>query len=272
MAAAAAQAAPQPAAVLSDVAAVAAPSLPREEAPTMRVTVVSANDSEEAAASDEAQNSADNDTPTTTTASEEEMEFEKAPVIYGYMYKKSPGAFRLKAWDWRFFVVANMKIIWWRDRESCVPEISARGRTTTMDIESHSKKAESDPQCKGMINLSMTAAEVQEDAESEMVFYLAPRDGEWAAGATTDKHKDDKRVYVFDVTSSSHSRREWVQSIRKHIEQAQFEAHRRGQGRSIAQSEYWEDDTVDDEQAAAAARMMWKLEDKRRQQKKAQHH
>lgn len=208
---------------------------------------------------------AEGDTPSATTASDEELEIEKAPVIYGYMYKKSPGALRLKAWDWRFFVVANMKIIWWRDKESCVPTTPARARATTMDIERQSIKAESDLQCKGMINLLLTAAEVQEDAESQTVFYLYPRDGEWAEGATTDKHKDEKRVYVFDVTNSSHPRHKWMQGIRKHLEQAQLEAQRRGGGRSFAQSEYWEDDTVDEEQAAAAARMMWKLEDRRRQ-------
>eukprot|EP00444_Apocalathium_aciculiferum_P004406 CAMPEP_0183397548 /NCGR_PEP_ID=MMETSP0370-20130417/10672_1 /TAXON_ID=268820 /ORGANISM="Peridinium aciculiferum, Strain PAER-2" /LENGTH=94 /DNA_ID=CAMNT_0025578447 /DNA_START=149 /DNA_END=434 /DNA_ORIENTATION=- len=56
------------------------------------------------------------------------------PVCYGYLYKKSPGKFRLKLWDWRFFAVCNMKIIWWKNMESCIPEGRARVRADTADI------------------------------------------------------------------------------------------------------------------------------------------
>mmetsp|Transcript_10838 Transcript_10838/g.28028 ORF Transcript_10838/g.28028 Transcript_10838/m.28028 type:complete len:93 (-) Transcript_10838:39-317(-) len=65
------------------------------------------------------------------------------PVCYGYLYKKSPGKFRLKLWDWRFFAVCNMKIIWWKNMESCIPEGRARVRADTADIRASSEEAPS---------------------------------------------------------------------------------------------------------------------------------
>jgi len=91
---------------------------------------------------------------------------------------------------------------------------------------------------------------------------LAPAEG-WQDGATTDKCNDAQRCYDFDVEGSSHSRDEWVESIRKHIAQAQEGEHLGGScgeivsTDSVAFSEYWEDDTVG-EDALKLSRVFWR--------------
>mmetsp|Transcript_18075 Transcript_18075/g.38626 ORF Transcript_18075/g.38626 Transcript_18075/m.38626 type:complete len:230 (-) Transcript_18075:51-740(-) len=184
---------------------------------------------------------------------------ESLPVLYGYLYKKSPGRLRLKAWDWRFFAVVNMKIIWWKNQESCTPEAKSRGRADTTDVKKVSEEADSDTSLKGMIDLSLAAAEVEEDKANPQVFRLAPRDGEWATGSTTEK-RDEKRIYEFDCTDSAHPREKWVEVIQEHIEEAQL----KNRARSAAGSEYWEDESIDPQQALAAARLVQKLEARKR--------
>lgn len=41
------------------------------------------------------------------------------PVLCGHLYKKSP-SLRLKAWDWRFFAVTGMRLLWWRNKKEAM--------------------------------------------------------------------------------------------------------------------------------------------------------
>jgi len=185
------------------------------------------------------------------------------PVLYGYMYKKSPGKFRIKAWDWRFFVICDCKVIWWKDKESCIPEGRSPGpvrrRASTDDIIAECAEAERNPRMRGMINFNVSPAQIQANAMKSSVFTVGPMES-WAEGATTDKDQDDKRVYTFDVTSSGIPRDKWMNTISRHINEGRDRYDRKS---TSAVSEYWEDDTISADQAAAAARLVARLEARR---------
>jgi len=173
---------------------------------------------------------------------------DEVPAICGYMYKKSPQRFRITAWDQRFFVVANMKMLWWKDRKSCALDVTGRERATTEEIESEIQEVKPLPRIKGMVNFAVSEPKVVAMFSAQTRFrMLAPSKG-WRAGATSDKRNDAARDYEFDVEGSSRSRSEWVTLLRRHIEQA--EEKRRfcddESEDSNAGSEYWEDATVDD--------------------------
>mmetsp|Transcript_82525 Transcript_82525/g.215028 ORF Transcript_82525/g.215028 Transcript_82525/m.215028 type:complete len:280 (+) Transcript_82525:89-928(+) len=178
---------------------------------------------------------------------------ESLPVICGYMYKKSPQKLRLTSWDQRFFVLVNMKMFWWKDRQSCALDITGRERAATAEIESQSQDAKYLPRYKGMINFTMSEPRIVSLWSEKTQFrMLAPASG-WREGATTDKRNDAGRDYEFDTGGSSRSRSEWVDLIRQHIEQARCLGG--GSEESSCSggetgSEYWEDVTVDEKSHA----------------------
>ena len=59
------------------------------------------------------------------SASDAEDEIEAAPPLYGHMYKKSPSFLRVRGWDFRFFVLADMKLLWWKSKQACLDTLDA---------------------------------------------------------------------------------------------------------------------------------------------------
>merc|ERR1740130_2566458 len=69
------------------------------------------------------------------------------PRLQGQLWKKSPAKLRLTGYDWRYFVVRNMHIFWWKTAdEAAMPE--AAGPV-------------GGPLCHGYVNLFANACEVE---------------------------------------------------------------------------------------------------------------
>merc|ERR1712224_1086211 len=122
----------------------------------------------------------------------EEEELFAAPPLYGHMDKKSPGTFHVGGWDRRFFVLADLKLLWWVSKESMLRALrtddteSVLRRLSTMKT---SDEIEAKTGRKGMIDLALTHAIVEADPASSTIFMVRPI-GFWADGATTDIHGD----------------------------------------------------------------------------------
>lgn len=176
-------------------------------------------------------------------------------------------------WDWRFFVVKDMRISWWASRQAYEssdgsPAHSPQGlptattafqdfvavvrqRTTISLSETLTTESSS---CRGAIDLTLSSVKVETDPLKHKQFSVRPK-RVWADGATTDKNKDALRVYVFDTTDSECSREEWIETIRIHSFSAELE--RRGAvhpetTNATAEPEFWIDHSVSAEQQRAA--------------------
>jgi len=165
------------------------------------------------------------------------------PVLFGHLYKRTPNRLRMMRYDWRFFVVRNCRLMWWRDREACVPNWMLRGRQLSSTIVEAAVESTTFPRKRGMLDLAASPAQLLAD-EGETGFELRPV-GSWAVGATTDKDQDTSRVYRFDATGSEHSRAQWVNALARHIDGARM----RQASMKSAVSEAWQDDSIDQEQA-----------------------
>jgi len=125
-----------------------------------------------------------------------------APVpmhnLRGYLYKKSPSARMMKHWDWRYFVLHEGRLIWWR-----------RDR----DIPSEGVMGQADPGgCKGFINFKLSRARIVPDTQNPMIFAVESVDGKWQDGSLKDM-SDANRTFEFDCTQSAHSRDEWIKAL-----------------------------------------------------------
>lgn len=183
------------------------------------------------------------------------------PPIFGYLGKKSPGLWRMGGWDRRFFVLADGKLMWWKDKQFCVA-VSARQSQKRASLISQENQAGS----KGMIDLTLSPAIVEPDKSNPTIFRLRPA-STWRKGSTSDVRDDENRVYIFDAKGTENSREEWVQAFTQHIEFVEngggFDPDDEKHGTSTTDrrgSEVWTDDTISPEQAAAAARLIRKLQ------------
>ncbi|CAK9076496.1 unnamed protein product [Durusdinium trenchii] len=119
--------------------------------------------------------------------------------LRGYLYKKSPGARLLKSWDWRYFVLHEGRLIWWR-RDRDIP---------ADEVFSHA-----DPEgCKGFINFKVSRARIMPDEQNPLVFAIESVDGKWQEGSLKDM-SDAQRTFEFDCTKSAHTREEWMDALR----------------------------------------------------------
>lgn len=184
-----------------------------------------------------------------------DIEIPAAPPLHGHLNKQSPAMLRLRGWDQRFFLLADMKIMWWTNMNECLKALDSsdtaalvhRLSTTEADIGTSSKK--------GMVNFELTNAVVEAEPDSETIFSLKPVN-KWAKGSTTDIRDDDKRVYKFDCKGCEHPRAMWLEVLSEHIKKGE-EMRTSGKARI---SERWEDATISEDQLAAAARLVKKLE------------
>jgi len=190
---------------------------------------------------------------------ESEMEIPAAPPLHGHLYKQSPAMLRLRGWDLRFFLLADMKIMWWNNMNECLKSLDSEDTTALVRRVSTSDQDVSTTSKKGMVNFELAAAIVEADADSETTFTLRPV-VKWTKGSTTDIRDDDKRVYRFDSKNSENTRAQWLELISEHIKKGD---EMRSSGRARI-SECWEDVTISDEQLAAAARLVKKLEARKR--------
>lgn len=192
--------------------------------------------------------------------SDSDIEVAPAPPLHGHMNKQSPAMLRLGGWDQRFFLLADMKIMWWVNMNSCLSALDSSDPQALMrrissseglDVGTSSKK--------GMVNFELTSAVVEVEPGSETIFSMKPVN-KWAKGSTTDIRDDDRRVYKFDCKGSEHSREQWLEVLSEHIQKG---AELRAAGRARV-SECWEDGTISQDQLAAAARLVKKLEGRKK--------
>lgn len=119
----------------------------------------------------------------------------------GYLYKKSPATLRMKAWDWRFFVIHGRRLLWWR-RDRDVPE-------TPEDL------MHPDPSgCKGFVDFALSRARVVPDEKNPTLFTLEAVEGAWKDGSLKDM-SDAQRTFEFDCTDSAHTRGQWIAALCK---------------------------------------------------------
>jgi len=127
----------------------------------------------------------------------------EAPVpmrsFRGYLYKKSPSARLLKSWDWRYFVLHEGRLVWWR-RELYYPGDKVLSQP--------------DPSAsKGFIDFKLSRARIVPDQQNPMIFAIESVDGMWQEGSLKDM-TDAQRTFEFDCTQSAHSRDEWMEALR----------------------------------------------------------
>jgi len=119
----------------------------------------------------------------------------------GYLYKKSPATLRMKAWDWRFFVIHGRRLVWWR-RDRDVPE--------SVEDLMHTDP----PGCKGFIDFTLSRARVVADEKNPTLFILEAVDGAWKDGSLKDM-SDAQRMFEFDCADSAHTREQWIAALSK---------------------------------------------------------
>jgi len=122
----------------------------------------------------------------------------KPEQMRGYLYKKSPSARLMKSWDWRFFVIQDRRLLWWRRDH---------------DVPSPSELTQEDPSgCKGFINFAKSSARVVPHEKNPAIFVLEAIDGAWKDGSLKDM-TDAQRTFEFDCTDSAHSRDDWMRAL-----------------------------------------------------------
>jgi len=120
--------------------------------------------------------------------------------LRGYMWKRSPHPFRLRSMDWRFVIVADGKIAWFKD------EAEAKNALASSSVGDG----------KGCINLGAGPCVVEIETGNETTFTLKPpRGGIWASGAINKDDKSKDRSYTFDTSKSPHTRTQWAAVINK---------------------------------------------------------
>lgn len=128
-------------------------------------------------------------------------DFEELPMLSGHMWKKSPNPYRLRSFQWRFFVIKDAQVIWWRYREEADQGGSLSGDGKAL--------------CNGFINLRAGPVEVLKDPENDTTFSLRPLGGIWQDGAIGKG--DTNKSFTFDTSQSEHSRRRWARDIAEHV-------------------------------------------------------
>lgn len=132
-----------------------------------------------------------------------EFQTDALPVLQGHLSKRSTGqkrwamanAFKLGGWGKRFYMLRDMHLLWWEQKEHAASTEAAR--------------ADGGAQCKGVINFLDTPMTLEVLNSTAGGFLLRPDDG---AGV--------KRVYEFDVKESEHSSEEWMATLHAHIDHA----------------------------------------------------
>ncbi|CAE7729047.1 BOI2, partial [Symbiodinium necroappetens] len=117
----------------------------------------------------------------------------------GYLYKKSPATLRMKAWDWRFFVIHGRRLLWWR-RQGAL-----RASYGTL---------KGDTGRRGFIDFALSRARVVPDEKNPTLSTLEAVDGAWKDGSLKDM-SDAQRTIEFDCTDSVHTRGQWIAALCK---------------------------------------------------------
>lgn len=133
----------------------------------------------------------------------DDFESDALPVFQGYLWKKSPSSFRFKAYDWRFVIIRDMHLFWWKSKEDAAKR--------------ESRQADGGPYCKGIINLICNPVEIELQKSNKSKFTLRPR-GKWAKGTFTAT--SEKRIFVFDTKNSEYTTEQWLEALFIHIEHA----------------------------------------------------
>lgn len=127
-------------------------------------------------------------------------EDQASPSCRGYVYKKK-GRRGLRGWDWRYFVVTDMQVAWWKN------EADAKADSEAPDGKN----------CKGCIDLLFHPCKVVIEGRTASRFHVTAEGGEWAAG---DHHWKENRSFLFDAKRSEHLREVWVSCISANIQRA----------------------------------------------------
>jgi len=124
------------------------------------------------------------------------------PAIQGYMYKRSPNLLTFRHMHWRFVVVEDGHMAWWKTENEAIKSL---------------KKPES---ARGFVNLSAGDMVLELEHGNETTFQLLPKSGTWPAGVVPEAHKKELG-FTFDSSKSAHRREQWTGAIWKHIQDAQ---------------------------------------------------
>merc|ERR1740121_1432117 len=135
---------------------------------------------------------------TGTAAVTQELSWEFA--MKGFIYKKK-GRRGIKGWDWRYFVINDMQILWWKTEAEAKADMEVSGRN-----------------CKGCIDLTNHACKVEAVPSSSSQFSVGPESGQWT-GADADRFQAE-RNFVFDAARSEQPREVWMKAIKANIDHA----------------------------------------------------
>lgn len=134
----------------------------------------------------------------------EEFDAQRFSGLSGYLWKKSPKSLRLGSYDWRYFAVRNMRVLWWQTVDDAMAAESAR--------------LDGGPLCKGFIDL-MASECVMTTEKGDVLFSVKAVGGTWAKNALLDT-KRANRIFTFDASGSEHSREKWMEAIEQQLKRA----------------------------------------------------
>lgn len=133
------------------------------------------------------------------------------PRLRGFLWKRRPAKHWTRDYDWRFFVLRNMQLLWWKNEED-----ASSLEATAPD---------GGPLCKGSISLVANSCSVDLDKDKATTFSLLPGEDGWTHGRLA-MEDDKKRVFKLKVDKNSVlSREQWATSLMAHLEKGFQKQH-----------------------------------------------
>jgi len=124
------------------------------------------------------------------------------PRLSGHLHKKTPSKFRMDAYDWRFVVLRNMTLFWYKKRSDAnKPESAA---------------PDGGPHCCGTVSFLGNDVTLHYHKESETKFDIIPV-GAWRMGKMAEKDDQEERIMTFDAKESEIPRKLWMNAIEENL-------------------------------------------------------
>merc|ERR1712129_327412 len=120
--------------------------------------------------------------------------------LKGYMWKRSPQNFRLRAFDWRYVIVRDQQVTWWKSEDEA------------------KAYSEGKAEAKGFILMQLGPVDIEVEHGNDTSFTLKPAGGQWPEGAIAKG--DLGRGFTFDTSKSEYTRAQWTACIAKQIQMA----------------------------------------------------
>lgn len=136
-------------------------------------------------------------------AKTQSLDLNSLPLLRGHLWKRSPDARKLYKYQWRYFIVKDMHILWWRHEDDQI-----RGQ-----------------EARGCLNLLVHLTAISTERNSQR-FVLRPAKGKWVKPESFTK--GEEREFFFDCTGSEHHRASWLEVLAAHISHAERVAQQVG--------------------------------------------